>query len=115
MTDLAVLQQAELTVLWGPSRHDANHLAAVLHADFIEIGRSGSRWTKAEVIVGLLAEADNAEPLVDEWQSTRLSPALTLLTYRLSGPDGSVSRHSSIWDTSGCLPVLHFHQGTWVT
>ena len=115
MIDPSVLQHAELTLLRGPSRHDANYLEAVLHDDFIEIGRSGSRWTKAEVIVGLLAEVCSAEPVVDEWHSTRLSPALALLTYRLTGPGGVQSRHSSIWDTSGRLPILRFHQGTQVT
>jgi ribonuclease HI len=115
MTLQARLQQVELDLLQGPARHDERHLAAVLHDDFVEIGRSGRKWSKADVIDALLEEAGSADLVVDEWESTRLSSSLTLLTYRLGGDAEPQSRHSSLWDTSGPQPVLRFHQGTRVT
>lgn len=112
MTLQARLQQAELDLLEGPARRDDRHLAAVLHDDFVEIGRSGRKWSKAEIIDALLEEVGSADLVVDEWESTRLSSTLTLLTYRLGGAGEPQSRHASLWDTSGPQPVLRFHQGT---
>jgi len=115
MTLQARLQQGELDLLQGPDRRNDRHLAAVLHDDFVEIGRSGRRWSKAEIIDALLEEAGSVDLVVDEWESTRLSSTFTLLTYRLGGAAEPQSRHSSLWDTSGPQLVLRFHQGTRVT
>ncbi|GGE92519.1 hypothetical protein GCM10011313_14380 [Mycetocola zhadangensis] len=98
-------------------------MRALLHADFVEIGRSGRRWSREQIVAALADEADtealvavadeaDAElPATDEWTFTEVSADLTLVTYLLRGP-GGVSRHSSLWDTSSGSPVMRFHQGT---
>ncbi len=92
-------------------RHRAARRAAA--PPFVEIGRSGTLWTR-EQIVGALAEesADSRlTPQTDEWQFRQLSPELVLVTYRLTTPS-RISRHSSLWDVGGTAPRLRFHQGT---
>lgn len=105
------IQRAELALLSGPTRHDGAALRDTLHVDFAEIGRSGRRWTRDEIIAALTIEGDGSTPHTDEWLFTEIAPHLVLVTYRLRTRDG-VSRHSSIWDTTSGVPVLRFHQGT---
>jgi hypothetical protein len=54
---------------------------------------------------------ERAAPETDEWAELELNTTLTLVTYRIFGPE-TPSRHTSIWDTAGTGPRLSFHQGT---
>jgi len=111
MVSVQALQEDEIDLLTLATRQDAARLGAVLHDEFVEIGRSGRLWSKPEIIRALLDETTHSIPSTSDWSSTALSPTLTLLTYRLTAGD-SESRHSSIWDTSGATLTLRFHQGT---
>lgn len=103
-----------MELLAGASRHDPARLRQLLHPEFLEIGRSGRRWTRDEIIADLVAEGEREAPTVDEWEIAEMSPTLLLVTYRVTSPAGS-SRHSSIWDITGNVPLLRFHQGTHVS
>lgn len=50
-------------------------------------------------------------PETDEWSFNEVSPSLVLVTYRITGGAGS-SRHASLWDVSGAIPIIRYHQGT---
>ncbi|WP_082013765.1 GNAT family N-acetyltransferase [Microbacterium hominis] len=109
----AAVKDAETALLTADVRRDTARVDELLHPAFIEIGRSGTLWTR-EQIVGALAEesADSrVTPQTDEWEFRQLSPELVLVTYRLTTPSRT-SRHSSLWDVSGAAPRLRFHQGT---
>lgn len=118
------IQAAELELLGSSTRNNSGRVRELLHPEFIEIGRSGRRWTRAEIISALSTEQHRPTPDTDDWEFFRLAPELILATYRLRTPaapaavpgspveSGSVSRHSSVWDVSAPQARLRFHQGT---
>lgn len=107
----AAIRDAEFALLSPEVRRDADRLRALLHPEFVEIGRSGRRWTRGEILAALENEESNQTPTVDGWQFMDVTDELTLVTYLIRA-DERDSRHSSLWDTSAGAPVLRFHQGT---
>ncbi|WP_447946256.1 nuclear transport factor 2 family protein [Microbacterium lacticum] len=107
----SVVKAAELELLDGTVRRDPIRVRELLHADFIEIGRSGRRWTRDETVAALALESEHVPPHTDEWSFIEVVPTLILVTYRITGTAGS-SRHSSLWDVGGPAPVIRYHQGT---
>ncbi|MBZ4487142.1 nuclear transport factor 2 family protein [Microbacterium sp. cx-55] len=105
------VKAAELELLDGTVRRDPVRVRELLHADFIEIGRSGRRWTRDETVAALASENEHLTPQTDEWSFIEVAPTLILVTYRITGTGGS-SRHSSLWDVGGPGPVIRYHQGT---
>jgi RimJ/RimL family protein N-acetyltransferase len=102
---------AEERLLDPAVRADADELRRLLADDFSEIGRSGRRWTRDDIIVALAAETTSArQPIIEERQSRLLGPATVLLTYLLRADDRT-SRRSSIWQGAP-RPRCVFHQGT---
>ncbi|MGX9294419.1 DUF4440 domain-containing protein [Tsukamurella paurometabola] len=101
----------ELELMSPTTRADASRLRELLHPEFVEIGRSGRRWTRDPIIESLRAQPRERGPVVDEWDFTDITDELILVTYR-TDDGGRVSRHSSLWDTTGPTPVMRFHQGT---
>lgn len=105
------VKAAELALLDGEVRRDPDRVRELLHPDFVEIGRSGRRWTKYATIAALQEEMSRTEPETYEWLFNEVSPSLILVTYRITGGAGT-SRHASLWDVSGAIPVMRYHQGT---
>lgn len=106
-----VVKDAELALLTSDIRRDPREVDKLLHAGFVEIGRSGRLWTRDEIVAALGAEIAREMPEPDEWRFNELAPDLVLVTYRLRLGTGC-SRHSSIWDLSSGVPEIRFHQGT---
>lgn len=105
------IRDAERALLTSDVRNDPRRLQALLHPDFVEIGRSGRLWTRADILASLVAEPRRAAPETDDWQFRMLAPDVVLVTYRIvAGPH--VSRHSSVWTTTDGSPAMLFHQGT---
>ena len=111
MTAHSLIQTAELELLESSTRGNAARVRELLHPDFVEIGRSGRRWTREEVIEALGREDKRPVPDTDEWDFTQLAPHLVLATYRIRSGTRQ-SRHASVWDTSAAAPRLRYHQGT---
>lgn len=107
------VKAAELALLDSDVRREPDRVRELLHPDFVEIGRSGRRWTMSATIAALEAETSRIQPETDEWLFNEVSPSLILVTYRITGKAGS-SRHASLWDLSGAIPVVRYHQGTTV-
>ena len=107
----ALVQKAELELLAPALRQNSVQVRDVLHPNFVEIGRSGKRWTRELIIADLLNEVDRDAPVTAEWDFVALSDDLTLVTYLIRGTEHD-SRHSSLWDTSSGQPIIRFHQGT---
>jgi ribonuclease HI len=86
---------------------------AVLHEEFLEVGASGRRWTRAETLA-ILADAAEIQVAIDEVAFLELASDVVLLTYRLHGPDGPgpATIRSSIWVRTGTRWQVRFHQGT---
>ena len=111
------IRTAELELLAPSTRGDAERLRRLLHPEFREIGRSGQRWTREDMISSLGAEDQRPAPETDEWEFSALAAHLVLVTYRIhtgttANPGHRHSRHTSVWDTSSGQPRLRFHQGT---
>ena len=100
---------AELALLSSGVRNDPLRTASYLAPDFAEIGRSGRRWVRKELVTALQSEPPSSLPETSEWLFNPVGPGLVLVTYRIQNRTMS-SRHSSLWELKG--PVLRYHQGT---
>ncbi|GEB96186.1 nuclear transport factor 2 family protein [Microbacterium lacticum] len=105
------VKAAELALLDSEVRRDPDRVRELLHPEFVEIGRSGRRWTRSATIAALESEHERVAPETDEWSFNEVSLSLVLVTYRITGGAGS-SRHASLWDVSGAVPMIRYHQGT---
>jgi ribonuclease HI len=97
----------ELALLEPAHRADRDFLERVLHPDFEEVGASGRRWPRDELIDTLLGDPGVHRPGAGEFEANELWPDAILLTYRTPG-----SRRSSLWLRAGGRWQLRFHQGT---
>lgn len=82
----------------------------LLDDGFVEIGQSGRRWTKADVIAALSGDPGDAPGTVTERSSRIISSDTVLVEYVLRF-DGRVSRRCALW-TFSPDPRCIFHQGT---
>lgn len=107
----AMIRAAEIELMRSSTRSKSPRVQELLHEEFVEIGRSGRRWTRDEIVSSLAAERDYVQPDVSEWAFVELSVGLVLVTYLAHAADFE-SRHASIWDISVTPPQMRFHQGT---
>ncbi|MDT0183710.1 ribonuclease HI family protein [Microbacterium sp. ARD31] len=107
-TDEERVVALERSLLSDEVRSDRAAVAALLHPDWQEIGRSGRLWTRDDI----LAEIGPIAPVELEVVSTdRLGPDTILLLWRTSTPERSTLR-STLWLRSGGQWQARFHQGT---
>ena len=106
------LHTLELT-LWHPAtRYDRALMEATFAPDFHEFGRSGRRYTRAEL---LDATPHDFHATLHDFSEHPLSDTITLTTYisELHTPEGPErANRSSIWDRTSGHWQLRFHQGT---
>jgi ribonuclease HI len=106
--DQVVLLERELL---NPSvRADSSRVAAILHADFEEIGSSGRVWSR-DAIVNELAAQDSEAADFELLACDQVEPDAILVTARTSDSRGSALR-SSLWLRVDGRWRLRFHQGT---
>lgn len=98
----------ERSLLTDEVRTDPASVAALLHPEWEEIGASGRRWSRDE----LLAEiAPLPSPVELELLATHeLSPDAQLLVWRSVGEQPAL--RSSLWVRVGGRWRQRFHQGT---
>jgi len=108
---IATAWAAEEMLLHPAVRAHAEDLKRLLDPDFVEIGQSGRRWTRDEIIAALREEPGaDPSPAIAERDARVLGPTTVLLTYLLRFED-RVSRRSSLWRCDPA-PRCLFHQGT---
>ncbi|WP_341210461.1 nuclear transport factor 2 family protein [uncultured Microbacterium sp.] len=107
---IAAAWAAEEQLLTPGVRGDSAALRRLLAEDFVEIGQSGRRWTRDDIIAALVSDPGRGGGELSEREARRLAPALVLLHYLLR-LDGRNSRRTSIW-RSEPEPRCVFHQGT---
>jgi len=106
--------ELELALLTPAVRRSRERLEQLLDPDFAEVGASGRRWSRAEMIAALVAEDRAAEPLeAVDVTCLQAGPDLLVLTY-LSQPQGRAALRTSLWRRSGGRWRLLHHQGTLV-
>jgi hypothetical protein len=106
------LEALERSLWRGATRFDRDHMERVLAPDFLEFGRSGRTYTRAEI---LAFEPSELDAVLRDLEIRALSPNVALLTYRSElrqGPDPALANRSSIWTRLNGTWQLRFHQGT---
>ncbi|MEU2244630.1 nuclear transport factor 2 family protein [Streptomyces sp. NPDC018338] len=103
--------------LHDPSVRLSGPLAeALFDPEFIEVGASGRRWTRAEMVAALPTlhgGSESSTPITAErFEGTVLAPGIVHLTYETRIEDRHAHR-SSIWrrDAAGEFR-LYYHQAT---
>jgi ribonuclease HI len=109
-SDEEVVARLERELVEPAVRSDAARVAALLHPDFEEIGRSGRLWGR-DAILEALAEDDAAAAEIAVLGTERIGADAILLTTRTVDRRGA-SLRSSLWLRSGGRWRLRFHQGT---
>ena len=107
-TDEEHVASLERSMLTDEVRTDRAAMAALLHPDWQEVGRSGRLWTREEVLdeIGPIAPVD-----VEVLSADRIGPDAILLLWRTSTADRSTLR-STLWLRTGGRWQARFHQGT---
>lgn len=108
LTDEEHVVAMERSLLSDEVRSDRAAVAALLHPDWQEVGRSGRLWTREDC----LDEIGPIEPVDFEVVSTdRIGPDTILLLWRTSTAERSTLR-STLWVRTGGQWRARFHQGT---
>ncbi|HET9649595.1 MAG TPA: ribonuclease HI family protein [Microlunatus sp.] len=99
----------ERSLLSADVRADRGEVAALLHPQWCEIGRSGRLWTREELLEEIepLAEPVSLDVVALEW----VDRDALLLIWRALGDRGSTLR-SSLWVRERGRWRQRFHQGT---
>ena len=113
---------AELTALETELHHPGasctrTRLERLLHPDFHEVGRSGTRYTR-QVVIDFLADRTSLPQVVAyDHRLERLADDVALLHFAsLETQSDGTSRHAarrvSVWRRTALGWQLHYHQGT---
>lgn len=116
-TLLQLLRALEVELHKPAARSDVTRLDALLHDDFREFGRSGVAYAKTDTMSLLPVAVQHADVIADQFEVSRLSDVVALLTYRSANllPNGTLDRftlRSSVWVDSARGWQMRFHQGT---
>ena len=114
---LAELMRLEIELHSLETRRNRERMEILLHPGFVEFGRSGSRYSRDEVLSEFQGSAEL--PTIHSWryELSVLADDVALLTYvsAHAGADGTLHRHtvrSSVWVRNDSIWRLRFHQGT---
>ncbi len=115
---LSQIQVLEVELHQPTTRCDPQRVAALLHEDFEEIGRSGLRYDKCQTVAALEMEADYPQIFAEGFMLAKISEGVVLLTYKSFQRDAQgravrCTERSSIWLlTAQAGWQMRFHQGT---
>jgi hypothetical protein len=111
-----LFRQLEERLLLREGRSSPETVSALLAAEFVEFGRSGSVFNRQSVIEAL-QEEEAVERTMSDFSVRRLAQGVALVTYRSTrrDPEGGKDVHSlrsSIWKLIDGRWQMIFHQGT---
>jgi hypothetical protein len=114
---LEQLRNLETELHQVETRRDPIRLGQLLHAGFVEFGRSGRTYTRTEVLQEFSTGGELEPVEARDFELARPGPGVAVLTYRSAhrSPTGALHRHSlrsSIWIETDRGWVMRFHQGT---
>lgn len=105
------VEDLERSLLTAPVRRSRSALETLLHPDFIEVGATGRRWSRDELLDALVLE-EGADPVeAEQFEVREVTPDVVLLTF-LSDPRRRAARRSSIWRCDDGQRRMLYHQGT---
>lgn len=109
--DLAWLVGLELSLLRPEVRCNRASLDALLHPDFVEIGASGRRWTRAEMIDHLALTANDSDVEITDMSAREIARGVVLITFTTRSAHRRCLR-TSVWVGAGRSWSIVHHQGT---
>lgn len=109
------IQALEELLMSQEARKSKDVLLRVLATDFLEIGSSGQKYDREQIIEALLHE-EPVQLTMRDFKARPLAQGVVLATYRAihGNPGGqhSSSLRSSIWKYEDNRWQIIFHQGT---
>lgn len=110
------LEKLELELLKPKTRKSVKRLSELLAEDFLEIGMTGKRFTKKDILEILPKSEDNKYEATD-FETKEIAPNTILLTYKASVNNTKTNEitltlRSSIWQKQNNNWQMIFHQGT---
>jgi hypothetical protein len=111
------LRDLETELHRSETRRNRSRMESLLHPDFVELARSGRRYSRNEVLEEFQGGGVMEPVHAQDFELSEVGPGIALLTYRSAhaGPTGDLFRHSlrsSLWiETQGGWRI-RFHQGT---
>jgi hypothetical protein len=114
---LETLQELETELHQLATRCNTSRMEELLHPQFEEFGRSGRRYSRAEVLTEFTADTDYPRIVSMDFSVRTVGDGVALLTYRSAHRDesGDLHRHtirSSVWVLRADGWQMLFHQGT---
>jgi hypothetical protein len=114
---LELLRSLETELHRSETRQNRSRMESLLHPDFVELARSGRRYSRSEVLEEFAAGRAMEPVHARDFELDELAPGVALLTYRSAhaGPNGELFRHSlrsSLWMQTPGGWRMRFHQGT---
>lgn len=99
------------------TRRNRTRMEALLHPEFVEFGRSGRRYSRAEILTEYAGNGTLPAVRAEHFELAMLDENAALLTYASNHVDeaGNPYRHtlrSSIWVRTEAGWQMRFHQGT---
>ena len=107
-TDYEQITAREQALLSDILRADPPSAAELLHPSFSEVGASGRRYDREEILAHL-APLDGVE--AEEFVADEIAPGVVLLRYLTTGSEETVER-TSVWVRESGRWLLRHHQGT---
>ncbi len=99
------------------ARRNRQRMKVLLHRDFVEFGRSGKRYSRADILNECGPTSVLPAVRSEKFELAVLADGIALLTYASAheDADGKQSRHtlrSSVWVCTETGWQMRFHQGT---
>lgn len=108
LTDEDEVIRLEKSFLTDEVRGDPASVAALLHPDWVEVGKSGRVWTKADKLSDVSPGLGTDFELV---RVDRIAPEVILVQWRGLSDRGN-SRRVSVWVRDGKRWLMRYQQGT---
>jgi hypothetical protein len=114
---LHTLRSLEMEMHQPRVRSDRARMEQLLHPEFIEIGRSGKIYTRADVLNEFAGQPPAYSVWSQDFAVTRMAPQLAMLLYRSAHIVDAerLDRHTiraSLWQSTERGWQVRFHQGT---
>jgi hypothetical protein len=114
---LEELRRLETELHTTDARRNRQRMETLLHPDFVDFGRSGTRYTRADVLNEFGPTSVLPSVCSGNFDLAILAEGIALLTYASAHEDGEgkQSRHplrSSVWVRTNSGWQMRFHQGT---
>jgi hypothetical protein len=114
---LEELRNLERELHKAETRRNRKRMETLIHPSFVEFGRSGNRYSRADVLEEYGPNSTLPAIRSENFQMANLAEGIVLLTYVSAHLDADGNAHrrtlrSSIWVLTEAGWQIRFHQGT---